>query len=65
MTKRKPFVLKKYCLLCTEKELELYGNLRAGMLKHHRACREAGCKHPPVVRLPDEVVARLFPKAAA
>src|SRR4051812_19444865 len=40
-----------YCKLCRAKEIELYGTvLNTAGPRHARACREAGCDHPPVVK---------------
>jgi hypothetical protein len=48
-----------YCLLCRRKEMELYGTVISGVPvikgkvdKHQKACRLAGCKHPPFYRVP-------------
>jgi hypothetical protein len=37
-----------YCELCRRKEVELFGSvLNTAGPRHARACREAGCRHPP------------------
>lgn len=37
-----------YCALCRAKEIELFGTvLNTCGPRHVRACREAGCLHPP------------------
>jgi hypothetical protein len=52
MPKRKVLFVMGYCKLCPEKELKLYGITGVGIRRHQRACREAGCWHPPVYRFP-------------
>lgn len=47
-----------YCKLCREKELELFnyiGKPVVGIRMHRRACKEAGCLHPPDYGTQDEV----------
>ena len=52
---RKPKRLAGYCLLCRQKEIELYGTvLNDSGPRHIKACLAAGCLHPAFYELPPD-----------
>lgn len=48
-----------YCQLCRAYEIDQYGTvLNTADARHERACKKAGCKHPPFYELAVESAPR-------